>query len=149
MKAWLFTWNPKKWSWAEGLYSLDELSKDIEQIGFSVCKWTCGGTKSIQENDKIYIMRLGCEPKGIVACGTSLSNVFVGTSWKSSDKDIGKSTNRILVKFDRIYNPNIGVLVDCNNLQEISSNYHWFSQSSGVSIPVEISEQLDRVIERI
>lgn len=147
MKSWLLTWNPKRWPWSEGLYSFEEMKQEFDQLGFTISKWTCGVTKSIQEGDKVYLIRLGTEPRGIIARGIALSQVFSGTHWNASAAGKAREANRIFVKFDRLCNSKNDVLIEFPKLKALSDTFCWSSQSSGISVPNHIALDLDRLIE--
>jgi 5-methylcytosine-specific restriction protein A len=72
MNTYLFLWNPKKWTWTT-------LEQDIEQVdltGRCSQRWSCGNTKSIQPGDRIFLLKVGTEPKGIIAAGFATSTPF-------------------------------------------------------------------------
>ena len=68
MKTYLLTWNPNKWDW-DNLE--DEISNHKEK-GYSDSRWSCRN-KSIKKGDRVFLIRLGEEPKGIIASGFSES----------------------------------------------------------------------------
>jgi 5-methylcytosine-specific restriction enzyme A len=65
METFLLTWNPKKWPW-------DDLDADYEQVrkcGFLDERWTCGRSKRLRADDRVFLLRQGEEPRGILASG--------------------------------------------------------------------------------
>jgi 5-methylcytosine-specific restriction protein A len=65
MSTYLLTWSPKKWPW-------EDLSRRIGEIarqGFCVSDWSCGNNKSIARGDRLFLLRQGEEPRGIVGAG--------------------------------------------------------------------------------
>lgn len=144
MKTWLFTWNQEKWDWT-GLYGYEELIEDIDQVGYAFSKWTCGTTKSISVGDRIFLVKLGSNPKGIVASGYAATEVFEGTHWDEDKKKAGKRARRIVIKLDKIKNYKSEAILPFDVLREIGPNYHWSTQSSGVSIPDDVAAQLETV----
>ena len=143
MSTWLLTWNQEKWGWNTDLYGYEELINDIKQVGFAYCKWTCGVNKSIKAGDRVFLIKLGQYPKGIVASGFAASGVFEGTHWDLERKLASKKARRIVVRFDKIKNYNSESFLDFQSLENISNSYCWSPQSSGVSIPDEIAEKLE------
>lgn len=143
MKTWLFTWNPNLWSWDDKLTGLNEMKNEIEQIGFTISKWTCGINKSIKTGDRIFLIRLGKNPKGIVASGYALSNVFEGCHWNSEHQKNNKRARRIFIKFDKILDADSEKIIDIVDLINLDENYHWSSQASGVSIPEELQLKIE------
>lgn len=143
MKTWLFTWNPSRWAWDDPIYGKEEMSREISRIGESFCKWTCGGTKSIQKGDRIFLIRLGCNPRGIVASGFAITDVFPGIHWDSEKAALGKPANRVYIRFDKII-PDGSPILSMEDLKILSEKMMWSSQTSGISIAPEIAEKLEQ-----
>jgi 5-methylcytosine-specific restriction protein A len=59
----LLTWNPKRAPWE----SLVQDARRSAAGGVIEMKWSSGNTKRILPNDRIFIMRLGVEPCGLIA----------------------------------------------------------------------------------
>lgn len=72
MNTYLFLWNPKKWSWT----TLEQDIEEVDLTGRCSQRWSCGNTKSIQPGDRIFLLKVGTEPKGIIAAGCMYSNLF-------------------------------------------------------------------------
>lgn len=139
--SWLLTWNPLRFQEADPQYALSELYQDLLQVGFAITKWSCGVNTSIKFGDKVFLMRLGQEPRGIVASGIALSDVFTGTHWDEERRSKGVLAKRIYVKFDDIRLGNTGVL-PIETLQEKFPNVFWSPQASGMRIPENVSASL-------
>jgi len=142
--CWLLTWNPLKFAENEPQYSVGELENDRSQIGFAIAKWSCGVTTSIRAGDRVYLLRQGAEPRGIVASGTALSGVFTGIHWDEERPARGLLARSIYVKFDDIRLQEGGVLP----LQVLNTQFpgvHWSAQSSGIRIPASAAKGLDRL----
>ncbi len=145
MKTWLLTWNVNRWSWDDDVNGYKELIADIEQVGHAYSKWSCGVNKSIKKGDRVFMIKLGSEPKGIVASGYAATCVFEGTHWDNERKRIGKKARRIFVDFDKIKNYSDDKIISFDELRNISDTYCWLSQSSGVEISDIISEKLEYI----
>jgi hypothetical protein len=142
MNTWLLSWNADKWAWDDPLNGYEELINDISQVGHAYCKWTCGVNKSIKVGDRIFLIKLGSSPKGIVASGYAATEVFEGTHWDLSKRS-NKKAKRIFVDFDKIRNyTKEDILLFCQ-LHEISSSFHWSIQCSGITIPEGICAPLE------
>ena len=144
MKTWLFTWNPSKWAWDDPVYGYPEMVREVENYGFSFCKWTCGGTKSICPGDRIFLIRLGVEPRGIVASGTAITPVYEGTHWDEEKRAAGIKAKRVYIRFDKILDYKKRIL-SMDLLKAISGTMRWSSQASGITIPDDIAEELEQV----
>ena len=75
MKTYLLTWNPARFHWE----SLAEEAESVRRDGYFVGNWTCARTKSIRPGDRVFLMRQGVEPRGIVASGRVLTPPTPGT----------------------------------------------------------------------
>ena len=73
MKTYLFSWNPKKWTWE----TLESDIENIEKTGRSSLQWSVVSHKKIKQGDRAFLMRLGENPKGIIASGFILFNANV------------------------------------------------------------------------
>ena len=68
MSAYLYTWNPKRWKWADQPEAICRIG-DGEQYDIY---WSCGNTKKIVVGDIFFLIKLGVEPKGRSAAVISL-----------------------------------------------------------------------------
>lgn len=144
MKTWLLTWNPGLWGWNDGIDGYREMLQEVESMHFSYAKWTCGINKSILPGDRIFLIRLGVAPKGMVASGYAISPVFEGTHWNPEKRAAGKKARRIYIRFDKILDVDKGIL-EMDDLKQIGPSMHWSTQSSGISIPDETASRLELV----
>lgn len=145
----MFTWNAEKWAWDDPLNGYLELQEDIKQTGRAYCKWTCGRNKSIQPGDRIFLIKLGSHPKGIVASGNAATGVFEGSHWSSEKRKQGIRARRVFVEFDTILDYNKQLLLSLDKLEEISSRFNWTPQTSGIEIPNIFAYQLEKKWRRL
>ena len=145
MKTWLITWNPLRWSWDDKYSGYLEMKNQISQTGLSYRTWSCGCNKSIQKGDRIFLIRLGVEPRGIIASGYAATGVFEGPHWDQEKEAAGIKCRRIFIEFDKIQDPIHDDMIIMDRLKEISSSYRWSSQASGIEIPSHISEELEEI----
>ena len=134
----LLTWNPKKsstqWIWENVPSSAS---------GFEVA-WSCGNAKKICKGDRIFMIRLGAEPKGVYASGKALSE-----SYKEGEG--GKTSRRIDVRIDRIIDPAKNNILGIRKLvDEVSEKFPslkrpWIFKGLGIEIPSEIAIKLENV----
>ncbi|MGM9963432.1 MAG: hypothetical protein ACI319_10405 [Holdemanella porci] len=144
MKTWLFTWNRDRWAWDDKLSGFKELISNINQVGHAYTIWTCGMNKSIQPGDRIFLIKLGSKPKGIVASGTAMTNVFEGTHWDYEKQKMGIKARRVYIDFDKIKDCDKEIILDYDVLKSISSNFNWSTQASGIQIPENIAVQIEK-----
>ena len=145
MRTWLLVWNPNRWAWDDQVEGYWEAREEIEQIGFSIQKWSCGVNKSIQQGDRIFLIKVGKEPRGMIASGYALSKSFEGTHWDLEKRAQGKKIHRVYVSFDSIRTDD--AIMPMKKLIDLAGNYHWSSQASGVEIPDSIAQKLENYWE--
>jgi len=136
MKTYLLLWNPEKWAWTT-------LEQDIEQVsltGHCLQTWSCGNTKSIQAGDRIFLLRVGKDPKGIMAAGFATSTPYAGEHWGMKEKN----ALHIGVEFDDLLNPDKEpiLMLDRLNTGNLAAQ-NWTPQSSGTSIKPELVDELE------
>jgi len=140
ISTFLFTWNPQKWKW--NWTDLQESIEHLDNIGYVVRRWSCGNSKNIKKGDRVFLVRLGEEPKGIMGSGYAKSSYYVAPHWDGTQ---GKTANYIDIEFDILINPEKNILFDKNDLDKVDPNkiQQWFPQQSGISLKPEILSLLE------
>ncbi|TGM33906.1 HNH endonuclease [Leptospira levettii] len=137
-KSYLLTWNPSKWEWKDFKNKIENLEKrgSIEE------RWSCGNSKSIKKGDRIFLTRLGNEPRGIIGSGYAISSPYLESHWDGSP---GKNSNYINFEFDILIDPDRDQFFDKEFLDKIDPNHiqQWFPQQSGISINNELIDSLE------
>lgn len=98
MNTFLLVWNPKLWIWKD----LDMLKSHVNRGEFVTRDWSCGNVKKIRAGDRIFIIRLGQQPKGIFASGTVEAERHLKPHW---DPEKHWEIGFITVRFDKLLNP--------------------------------------------
>jgi 5-methylcytosine-specific restriction protein A len=136
MKTYLFLWNPKKWNW-------DTLEQDIDSVNMTGTysgRWSCGNNKSIESGDRVFLMKVGTDPKGIIGSGYAKSTPFKDNHWDGSKKD----TLYIEIEFELLLNPSIDPILTLDVLMSGNlQKQNWIPMSSGVSIKPEVVDELE------
>lgn len=138
MNTFLIAWNPHRWDWTD----LEESINHLDTVGYVERRWSCGNSKSIKKGDRIFLIRLGEEPRGIMGSGYAKSSYYLAPHWDGTE---GKVTNYIDVEFDILLNPKINKLFDKKHIDSIDKNniQQWFPQQSGISIKQEVLDSLE------
>lgn len=138
LNTYLVTWNPTKWDWRE----IEDNIRDLESKGYFERRWSCGNSKNIKKGDRVFLIRLGEEPKGIMGSGYAKSTFYTAQHWGDS---ASKKANYIDIEFDILLNPKTDKLMDYDSLAHIDQNriQQWTPQQSGISIKDEIVENLE------
>jgi 5-methylcytosine-specific restriction protein A len=146
MSTYLLTWNPAKWPWPE----LDECIREIQTAGHYLERWSCGRNRKIEEGDRLFLLRQGLEPRGIVGSGQAVSDVFDDWHWDEAKRAAGQRVWCIDVDFDVLLDAEREPILPRTRLNEgVLGQMHWDSQSSGVNIPDEVAKRLEVEWERL
>ncbi len=137
MPSYLLTWNPKQWQWVD----LTECVAKLKAQGHLDDRWGVGRNKKIVKGDRLFLMRLGKEPRGICASGWATSAVFESQHWNEN-----KAALFVELRWD--------VLLDADHESILSrdilnhgalAQMKWDSRISGVRIRDEVAKGLEGV----
>jgi 5-methylcytosine-specific restriction protein A len=137
MATFLLTWNPRHWTWTE--FEAEYLN--ARNDGFLDSRWSCGVTRKIKEGDRVFLLRQGVAPKGILAAGVAASEPFEDAHYSEA----GRTARYVAVRFDVLLRPESEILpraaLDHGKLRDV----HWNTQASGMSIPPDAAAELEEV----
>jgi 5-methylcytosine-specific restriction enzyme A len=140
MATYLLTWNSDPLNWNE----LDEDIIKIQQKGSLEGRWSCGNNKRIIKDDRFFLIKLGKEPRGIVASGWTKSDSYQDEHWNEERALNGDKANYVEVKFDTILEST--KLLPYKDLEKgVLKKMHWSSNASGITINQEIAKKLEDV----
>ena len=135
MTAILGTWNPALWQWQD---ISDVIVATAAGRGV-VDTWSVGNRRhGIKPGDRFYLLKVGKQPRGLVGCGTILSEPDATPHW---DGTPGKTTKTVDVEFDRVIDPD--QVLPGSVLSEQLTHTNWKPMSSGTTIHPADEEQLE------
>jgi 5-methylcytosine-specific restriction protein A len=139
MRTFLLSWNPNQWRWD---YLHDSI-RHVTSQGFSDDHWSCGNRRDIDMGDRFFLIRLGKNPRGIVASGFVTSPAFDGPHWDEDRAVDGDTSIYVNVRFDAITeNPTIPIAeLDQPPMESV----HWHSQSSGTQIEAAVAAAVEEL----
>jgi len=140
MKTYLLTWNPRRWQWV----NLAEVSAQT-LAGKSVFEsWSCGVTKSIQPGDRIFLMRVTEEPRGIMGSGWAMTAPHLRLHWDTAKAATGEKCLGVDGDWERLINPQVDSPLGMQELRKGKlANFNWTPQASGTRIPDDIAAELE------
>src|SRR5471032_1332400 len=94
--TYLLAWNPKNFAWDE----LDEQIVEITEQGGAPSWWSTGSVKSIPVGSRVFVIRLGVDPRGIVGSGYTTGEVTEQEHWRPERRAAGDRVNRVPIRFD-------------------------------------------------
>ena len=140
MATYLLTWKPARWPW-------DNIQESIETVkteGYYLGRWSSGVTKKIQPDDRVFLIRLGDEPRGIVASGWATTVVYEDRHWDMTVRAKGKIALYVDVHFDTILDPEKEIFPLARLDDGIYKKMHWEPQASGTTIPDDVAAKLEK-----
>ena len=141
-ETYLFAWNPKRFEWE----AQEDRIRAIRETGAADDRWTCGHAKNIPPGSRFFLIRLRHEPRGIVGSGVTLDEVREGPHWDEERASEGETTNFVDVRFDALSRV---PLIRRTELDEPPfGGFKWDAQMSGIRIPTELAESLEREWQR-
>lgn len=136
MRTFLFLWNPKKWNW----HSLESDIRLVDSTGHCNIRWSTGKNKSIKLGDRIFLLKVGTKPKGIIAAGFVSSEIYEEIHWK----DKNKTALYVNVDFEVLLNPSIDSILSTEVLGIGKlANQNWQPMSSGITIKEDLADELE------
>ena len=135
MEAYVLTWNPAKWQWAD-LAAAIEVTRNG---ALYKCQWSTGNTRRIRPGGRLYLLRQGVEPRGIMAAGIATSRVEHVQHHNPAQAAQGQMANRVWVEFDRIVEPGGEGFLHRQTLVERVPDAvaNWRPAASGMSLSIE------------
>ncbi|HYO63014.1 MAG TPA: hypothetical protein VER08_05090 [Pyrinomonadaceae bacterium] len=141
MSTYLITWSPKKWEWRD----LAERIEEIRRRGFCVTDWSCGNNKSIARGDRLFLLRQGEEPRGMVGAGWADSEPYEAVHWREEKARAGRTTMYVNVRWQTLLDPDGESIFPREWLREGAlSKVNWNTQISGIRIRPEAADVLER-----
>ena len=135
MAAYIYTWNPEKWRWADlqdAIYQVNN-GEDYEMF------WSCGNTKRIQPGDLFFLIKVGTKPRGIIGCGYVSSAPYDRPHWDESKRAAGEVAPRTNLLFKALSEKPI---FSTEELERRFPEQLWSPQASGISVKDEIADKL-------
>jgi 5-methylcytosine-specific restriction protein A len=135
MPAYFATWNPKRWRWTDFKAHYDE----VRRTGFIDETWSCGVTRRIKENDRLFLLKLGTSPKGIIGSGYATSEPYEDTHYSDPDR----TAWYIDARFDVLLDHETEILERSRLRGTALDKVNFSPQASGTSISAEATEELE------
>ncbi|SCM65956.1 AAA family ATPase [Donghicola eburneus] len=138
-KSWLLSWNPSKWTW--DTLAADRAATISGQKADN--RWRCSSSKPL-EGDRVFLIRTGNPPKGVVAAGKITRAPYEAEHWEQDRADAGETTRFVDIAFDSVRDATTDQIVPLEELQSREPGQEWNPLSSGI----EIKAKATRVLER-
>ena len=135
------TWNPEKWNpddWETWGYP--EEVDAVAAGGLLRSQWATGPRKSgIEPGDRVFFLRQGPEPRGVIGSGTASSRIFTDVHWNDERSD---ETNYVLIEWDTLLLAADG-LSHASLVEQIPEGGIWRPQASGWVLRPDVAADLE------
>jgi hypothetical protein len=142
MTTYLLTWNPEKWHWAD-------LSKWVARVRSGEAaedRWSSGNTKTIPIGSRVFLLRQGVEPRGIMASGWTTTEVEEDRHWDRELARSGHLANYVGFTYEALLHPDQDELLHPRDFPPgPARNVHWTPFASGTSISEPAAAQLEHL----
>ncbi len=139
MITYLLAWNPRRAPWRERT----TLLRCLESGQPAVTSWGML-SKSICPGDRVFLIRLGVSPRGIIASGSAVSGAYLTPHWDPEKRKQGKSSRCVEIAFSRLLDTDATPPLSVDDLDGSPlDEMHWRIQGSGVMIPAHVAAALE------
>lgn len=136
-RTFLLTWHPGRWPWRDLVGALD----DLATAGVVHERWSVGNRRDLPPGSRLFLMRLGEDPKGLVGSGWSTSEPNQDPHWDGERAGAGDLTWFVGLDFDVLQE---APLVSLDVLtQPPFDGVSWTPQASGVEIPPPVAAAVE------
>jgi 5-methylcytosine-specific restriction protein B len=140
--TYLVSWNPTRWDWQS--FAEDRATTIAD--GTVTRRWRTSSKKP-KVGDRVYLLRTGQEPRGVIARGKVAKAPYPDTHWDDVKAKAGETTDFITVEFEDIRDPAIDAFVSLETLTSKISGQDWSPQSSGIVVKPAAARALGRLWE--
>ncbi|HTO98526.1 MAG TPA: hypothetical protein VMK66_15865 [Myxococcales bacterium] len=126
------------------MYAWRDLRRDISRVrrrGGLLTDWSCARSKQLRRGDRLFLLRQGAEPRGIVASGWAESDWYEGPGWRHA----GVPCNYIDWRIDGLLDAEREPILPREALSHGTlGRMYWDTQVSGTRIPDEVARELEK-----
>jgi hypothetical protein len=137
--TYLLTWNPKRSPWDD----FDDCIEEIRKEGSCLRGRSCGNRRHLAVGSRVFLIRQGVEPRGIVGSGHVERAVYEDEHWDAEHRAAGKPALYVDVEFDSLSRT---PLISRDELDDVRfADTAWSTQSSGLVIKPQIALALEQL----
>jgi 5-methylcytosine-specific restriction protein A len=135
----ILTWNPENWLWTDLAAAAEQTAAGSP---FST-RWSTGNTKRIGPGDRVFLLKQGAQPRGIMAAGDVTSETYLAPHYDRERAAQGDEAPRVNVDFERILDPSLLPLLSTDNIGGSLGEVYWAMPASGFQLPDAAAQQLE------
>ena len=137
--TYLLTWNPDRFAWTDFQAELTA----AERGDSPYMRWSCGNTSSIPVGARVFLLRQGREPRGIIASGWVTHPSHQAPHWDPARRDAGDPAWYIGVGFEVLLDAEREAPLDVHRITDgpLAAVY-WAIPASGTRLDVAAAAAL-------
>lgn len=140
--AHLFVWDPRPYPFPK----LEEYADLIEKKGFCDFAWNTGNAPSVNPGARIFLLKRGEQPGGLVAVGDVQGNVMEAPHWDPAKQASGEKSLLANVRWRALSRESF---LDQATLDgQLAALSKWLREPAGTALPTDVSQKLDELWPR-
>lgn len=145
MENYLLAWNPEKWEWPDLHEKLNNFKNDLPVLQ----EWSTRNRK-IKIGDRVFMIRLGRQPKGVFASGIVTEIDIQAPHYVPEAALEGIIIPFVKFKFEILLDSEKSELIDEGALKNKPfDSQHWHIQASGAHLQPNVADSLYRQLSNI
>jgi len=143
--TWLMAWNPKHWPWKS--YQDDRLK--IASGENVTLPWRTASTQP-REGDTFYLVRVGQEPRGLIARGNIASAPYEDDHYDAERAANGETARFVDITLTDLRDPDVDAYISMADLQAgTTDGQNWSPQGSGIEIKSLSAKLIGKLWEKL
>jgi len=143
--AYLLTWNPDRWEWATLKADVAAVREGRSPEDAASSRWSCGNNRRIKPGSRLFLVKQGAQPRGIIGSAWATSDVFEQAHWDAERARRGDKARFVTVRFETLIDPAAVPPLDPQDLSgDLAHGVHWGTQSSGIAIDANLVPRLEQ-----
>jgi hypothetical protein len=139
-RTYLLTWNPANWPWPDRPDVLRRV-RDGESVAM---RWSAGNTTTIPVGARVFLLRQGPTPRGLMGSGWATGPVERGAHWDPDRAARGERPPYVPFVFDTLLDPAADALLVPEDFPPgPAADVYWRPPASGTSLPAAAAAQLE------
>lgn len=135
--AYLMTWNPTLYPPSK----MEEFVTRLEARGSAEFSWSTGNRRTMEVGARVFLIRQGVEPRGLVGVGVTTGEVEQAPHWRPEERERGKTSNLVEVRWDALATE---PFLDRSGLVSLTGDEAlWSSAAGGVEIDPLVQVKLE------
>ncbi|MGI8485878.1 MAG: HNH endonuclease, partial [Thermomicrobiales bacterium] len=140
--TYLLTWNPSQWDWSD----LPQVVERLHAGHADEFRWSSGNTKTIVPGSRVFMLKQGKLPRGLMASGWTTGPVEQDEHWDSERAKRHESANYVPLRIDVMLDPAKDELLRPEEFPPgAAADVYWHPAASGTSMPTEAARQLEQL----